>query len=171
MYWFNFNLFHATGLFLHPLKTSESLWLRGCRKRSLSWNGWSKSLKQVIRGALKKLHDPILRIALIYLAFFLSNIVSWSPDFLTLTNLAQCSISNPLKTSENQRFSDVLGGKGKENSVKVGSSIFFEALHTLLEIFNFAPNKMVNFHSHQHKAKLEVVFLHEVQIMPSANHE
>ena len=37
------DLFHATGLFLHPLKTSKNLWFsdvfRGYRKRSVAWNG------------------------------------------------------------------------------------------------------------------------------------
>ena len=43
-----FNLFHATGFFLYPLKTSEDLWLsyifRAYRKRTLTWNGLTSKL-------------------------------------------------------------------------------------------------------------------------------
>ena len=44
------NTFHATGLFLYPLKTSENLWFsdvfEGYRKRLVAWNGliWERNL-------------------------------------------------------------------------------------------------------------------------------
>ena len=44
-----FNPFHATGLFLYPLKIWENLWFsdifRGYRKRTVAWNGLSKKNK------------------------------------------------------------------------------------------------------------------------------
>ena len=46
------NPFHATGLFLYPLETSEKLWFsdvfRGYRKRLVAWNGLSTAFSSRI---------------------------------------------------------------------------------------------------------------------------
>ena len=50
IFWGPINPFHATGLFLYPLKTLENLWFpdvfRGYRRSPVAWNGLS-SLKQI----------------------------------------------------------------------------------------------------------------------------
>ena len=48
------NLFHATGLFPYPLKTSENLWFsdvfRGYRKRLVAWNWISQQFSKTDTG-------------------------------------------------------------------------------------------------------------------------
>ena len=52
------NTFHVTGLFLHALKKSESLWFsdvyRGYRKRPVTWNGLNKG-NQLFRNSLNSI--------------------------------------------------------------------------------------------------------------------
>ena len=52
------NTFHATGLFLHAQKKSESLWFsdvyRGYRKRPVTWNGLNKG-NQLFRNSLNSI--------------------------------------------------------------------------------------------------------------------
>ena len=48
------NLFHTTNVFLCPLKTSENYWFcdvfRGCRNRSVAWNGSIAVLRPFIEN-------------------------------------------------------------------------------------------------------------------------
>ena len=50
----NINPFYVTGLFLNPLKTSETLWFsdffRGCRKRPVARNGLMRARQFLVSG-------------------------------------------------------------------------------------------------------------------------
>ena len=50
-FWKLFNPFHATGLFLYPLKTSKNLRFsdvfRGYRKRPMAWNGLNSLMQNI----------------------------------------------------------------------------------------------------------------------------
>ena len=50
----NINPFYVTGLFLYPLKTSETLWFsdifRGCRNRPVARNGLMRARQFLVSG-------------------------------------------------------------------------------------------------------------------------
>ena len=51
-----FKPFHATGLFLYPLKTSENFWFsdgfRGYKNRPVAWNGLTTTAGTQVRSVL-----------------------------------------------------------------------------------------------------------------------